>query len=132
MKATLLIHSAPISSRAPYQALQFARAWLAAGHTLERVFFYSDAVLTGANTAAPPRDEFDAQSEWQVFAKQHKVDLVVCIAAALRRGVCSQEEASRFNRPSSNLGDHFRLGGLGELVEATLKSDRTVSFGRHS
>lgn len=132
MKATLLIHSAPISSRAPYQALQFARAWLAAGHTLERVFFYSDAVLTGACTAAPPSDEFDAHSEWQALARDHAVDLVVCVAAALRRGVCSQDEASRFNRPSSNLGDHFRLGGLGELVEATLNSDRTVSFGRHN
>ncbi len=132
MKATLVIYSAPISSRAPYAALQFARAWLAAGNSIERVFFYADGVHTGAASAAPPRDEFDAHCEWQSLAHDNSLDLVICIAAALRRGVCSAEEAARFQRPCHNLGEGFRLGGLGELVEASLNSDRTVSFGRHA
>ncbi|HSG60410.1 MAG TPA: sulfurtransferase complex subunit TusD [Pseudomonadales bacterium] len=132
MNATLVIYSAPITSRAPYQALAFARAWLATGHTIERVFFYADGVFTGAASSAPPRDEFDAHREWQQMALAHNLDLVLCISAALRRGVIDTHEATRFQRPVHNLGDGFRLGGLGELVEATLRSDRTVSFGRHN
>lgn len=131
MNATLVIYSAPIASRAPFQALQFARAWLLAGHTIERVFFYADGVHTAAATAAPPRDEFNAHLAWQQLASEHQLDLVVCIAAALRRGVIDLQEAARFQRPLHNLGEGFRLGGLGELVEATLASDRTLSFGRH-
>lgn len=132
MKATIVVYSAPIAHRSAYQALQFARAWVNAGYTIVRVFFYADGVFTGASSAAPPADEFDAHREWQQFAQDAGIDLVVCIAAALRRGVCSQDEAQRFARPSHNLGDGFRLGGLGELVEASLQSDRTVSFGRHT
>jgi len=131
MKATIVVYSAPITSRAPFHALEFARAWLAAGHQIERVFFYADAVLTGAASAAPPRDEFDAHQQWELLACEHDLDLVVCIAAALRRGVINNDEAKRFQRPAYNLGNAYRLGGLGELVEATLMSDRTVSFGRH-
>jgi tRNA 2-thiouridine synthesizing protein D len=46
------------------------------------------------------------------------VDLVVCVAAALRRGI--QEEV---------LAPGFRISGLGQLVDAGIKADRTVTFG---
>ena len=132
MNTTIVIYSAPVNSQAPNSALQFARAWLAAGHSIERVFFYRDGVYTAAASLAPQSDEQNIHDMWQDFAQHHNIDLVACIAAALRRGVIDISEAERFARPSANLGESFRLGGLGELVEACLKSDRTVSFGRHA
>jgi tRNA 2-thiouridine synthesizing protein D len=46
------------------------------------------------------------------------VDLVVCVAAALRRGIVEQ-----------NLAAGFRISGLGQLVESAIQSDRLVVFG---
>jgi len=43
---------------------------------------------------------------------------VVCIAAALRRGI-----------KESNLAEGFRISGLGQLVEAGIQADRLVVFG---
>jgi tRNA 2-thiouridine synthesizing protein D len=131
MKASIVIYSAPVASQAPYQALQFAKAWLNAGNHIERVFFYADAVWTANAGMASPSDEFNACDNWSIWATENNIDLVVCIAAALRRGIVDTAEAKRFNRSIHNLAAPFRLGGLGELVEMSLISDRLVSFGRH-
>ena len=44
--------------------------------------------------------------------------VVVCVAAALRRGI--KDEV---------LAPGFRISGLGQLVDAGIKADRTVTFG---
>ena len=54
---------------------------------------------------------------------------MVCIAAALRRGVVDQTEADRYQLPGSNLRDGYELSGLGQLVDAALTADRVVTFG---
>lgn len=131
MKASIVIYSAPVASHASFQALQFAKAWLASGHTIDKVFFYADGVWVGNVAIAAPSDEFNACDSWSSLANEQELDLVVCIAAALRRGIIDESEAKRFNRPINNLSKTFRLGGLGELVEASLTSDRLISFGRH-
>jgi len=46
------------------------------------------------------------------------VDLVVCVAAALRRGIVDDV-----------LAKGFRISGLGQLVESAIRSDRLVVFG---
>jgi tRNA 2-thiouridine synthesizing protein D len=46
------------------------------------------------------------------------VDLVVCVAAALRRGIVDE-----------NLAKGFRISGLGQLVESAIQADRLVVFG---
>jgi tRNA 2-thiouridine synthesizing protein D len=43
---------------------------------------------------------------------------VVCISAAQRRGLAEE-----------NVAQGFRLGGLGQLLEATLLADRFIVFG---
>ena len=48
----------------------------------------------------------------------NNVDLVVCVAAALRRGI--KDEV---------LAPGFRISGLGQLIDAGIKSDRLVTFG---
>jgi tRNA 2-thiouridine synthesizing protein D len=52
------------------------------------------------------------------LAEQHDVDLVVCVAAALRRGI--KDEI---------LAPGFRISGLGQLIEAGIIGDRLVTFG---
>lgn len=129
MKFSLAIYAAPFSSQASDSAYRFALALLEQGHTLYRVFFYSDGVYTGSSLASPPQDEQDLPQHWQELAKNHQLDLVVCIAAALRRGVLDQTEAKRYEKPHANLHHDFHLSGLGQLLDAAVSSDRLVTFG---
>ena len=126
---SLAVYSAPYSSQASYSAYQFAVAALNQGHGLHRVFFYQDGVHNATNLAAPPQDEFNLQQAWQQLAQHHNLDLVVCIAAALRRGILDENEAKRYKKPSHNLAQDFTISGLGQLVEAAVISDRLISFG---
>lgn len=121
--------SAPHSSQASYTAYQFAKSLLAQGHELHRVFFYQDGVQNATELAAPPQDELDLCSAWSKLSDEHNVDLVVCISAALKRGVIDKEEALRYQKNAFNLADRFVLGGLGQLVEATVAADRLITFG---
>ncbi|MNG27316.1 putative sulfurtransferase DsrE [compost metagenome] len=81
-----------------------------------------------ANVVAP-QDEPNLSAEWSEFVRKHELDGVVCIAAALRRGVLNQEEAQRYERPAANLAEGWELSGLGQLHEAAQMADRLVSFG---
>ena len=126
---SIAVYSAPYSSQASYSAYQFAAAALKQGHNVHRVFFYQDGVHNATNLAAPPQDEFNLQQAWQLLAQNHNLDLVVCIAAALRRGILDEGEAKRYSKSSHNLADTFTISGLGQLVEAAAISDRLISFG---
>lgn len=120
---------APPSSQSSYSAYCFAQALIAQGHTLFRVFFYHDAAYIGSTLQCYPQDEADLTQRWQALAEQHSTDLVVCIAAGLKRGVIDQQEADRYDKPHYNLCDGFTLSGLGQLVDATVQSDRVITFG---
>lgn len=126
---SLAVYAAPYSSQASYSAYQFAMTALSQGHSVHRIFFYQDGVHNATNLAAPPQDEFNLQQAWQRLANDHKLDLVVCIAAALRRGILDEGEAKRYDKVSHNLASEFTISGLGQLVEAAVVSDRLISFG---
>jgi tRNA 2-thiouridine synthesizing protein D len=126
---SLAIYSAPYSSEASYTALRFAQALLSQGHQLLRVFFYQDGVHNSNTLTCPPQDEINLTTAWQDLAKEHQIDLVVCIAAALRRGILNQEESERYNKSAYNLLDGFQISGLGQLLDAAVNSDRLISFG---
>ena len=126
---SLAVHASP-SSQANDSAYQFANAVVSSKqHQLYRVFFYHEGVYSASLLNCPPQDETDQTSRWQNLSIQHQVDLVVCVAAALRRGVIDHNEAERYDKAASNLADHFSLSGLGQLIEATVKSDRLITFG---
>ena len=126
---SLAIYAAPYTSQASYSAYQFTLAALNQGHKIHRVFFYQDGVHNATALACPPQDEFNLQNAWQLLAKEYNLDLVVCIAAALRRGILDSNESKRYNKPSQNLAPEFALSGLGQLIEAAATSDRLISFG---
>lgn len=129
MKFSLLILGAPGSTQSASTAYRFAQAVIDSGHTLYRVFFYHDGVYCANELITPPQDEENLSTNWATLATDHDVDLVVCIASALKRGVIDQAEAQRYEKPASNLGEGFTISGLGQLVDAAIVSDRVITFG---
>lgn len=128
MKFSLLIYGAPYAGESATTALHVARAVLARGHRIHRLFFYQDGVHNATSLAVAPQDESDLPRAWQTLVREHGVDAVVCIASALARGILDEGEAERYERGASNLLDGFQIGGLGLLVDAVLNSDRVLSF----
>lgn len=127
MQFTLILSSAP-HDPATRRALCFAQAVLAAGHQLQRLFFYQDAVHIASRLTVVPQDEQNLAQQWQALVQEHQLDAVVCIAAGLRRGVVDAAEAKRYQKDSDNLAEGFVLSGLGQLHEALQSTDRTVHF----
>ena len=129
MKFSIVVQGAPYSSQAPGSALHFARAVLKSNHEIYRVFFHQDGVYTGNTAIAPPQDEPDLRQMWADFAKKNQVELIVCVASALRRGVLDKAEADHYEKAAANLDEAFTISGLGQLIDAALNSDRLVTFG---
>ncbi len=109
-------------------ALQFAQALVAAGHQLSSVFFYREGVSNANQLTTPASDECDVVREWQLLASLSGAQLNVCVAAALRRGIVDQQEATQHQLLAANLQPGFSLSGLGALAEASLTCDRLVQF----
>jgi tRNA 2-thiouridine synthesizing protein D len=118
MKIGIVVNEGPYQHQASDSAYQFAKAAIAAGHEVWRVFFYHDGVNNATRLTEPPQDDRHIVNRWGKLADEHKVDLVVCVAAALLRGI--KEET---------LAAGFRISGLGQLVEAGIQCDRLVTFG---
>lgn len=127
MKFVLLISSPP-QSPATRRALRFAEALLESGHSLERVFFYQDGVQIASKLLVYPQDEINIAQQWQAFIQQQQLDAVVCIAAALRRGLVDETEAQRYQLDASNLASGYVLSGLGQLHEAIQQAERVIHF----
>ena len=118
MKIGILVNEGPYQHQASDSAYLFCKAALAKGHEIHRVFFYHDGVNNASKLTEPPQDDRNIVSRWSKLAEEHDIDLVVCVAAALRRGI--KEE---------NLATNFRISGLGQLVESGIQADRLVTFG---
>jgi tRNA 2-thiouridine synthesizing protein D len=109
--------------------LLFAQAALAGGHEIIRLFFYQDGVYNASGSVVTPQDEQDLPKQWRNFVTEHQLDGVVCIAAALRRGVLNEEEAGRYQRAAVAVGAPWELSGLGQLHDAVQDADRLICFG---
>lgn len=118
MKFGILVNEGLFTHQASDSAYRFAEAALARGHEIYRVFFYSDGVYNSNRLSEPQTDDRNLVTLWSKLGTEHDIDLVVCVAAALRRGI--KDEV---------LDQGFRISGLGQLVEAGIKADRLVVFG---
>lgn len=129
MKFGIMVNEGPYTHQASDSAYQFAKAALAKGHEIYRVFFYHDGVNNATRLTVPPQDDRNVVNRWSELSLQHNLDLVVCIAAAQRRGLLDENEASRQGKDANNIIAGFRISGLGQLVEAGIQADRLVVFG---
>jgi len=118
MKFGILVNEGPYTHEASDSAYHFCKAALAKGHEIHRVFFYHDGVNNASRLTEPPQDDRNIVKRWSQLAQEHGIDLVVCVAAALRRGI--KEEV---------LAAGFRISGLGQFIESGIQSDRVVVFG---
>ena len=118
MKFALQINSSPYHSAASLTAYRFANELLTQQHEILRIFFYHDGIYNAFKSANPPDDEESIFKNWSELAQKYNLDLVVCVSAAQRRGL-----------ENDNVADGFRLGGLGQLLEATILTDRFLVFG---
>lgn len=128
MKFAIALLAGP-QDPAARSALSFAQAVIAEGHQISRLFLYRDAVHLASGLGVQPQDESDIAAQWRQFIEEQQLDGVVCIAAALRRGVLNADEARRWERPVANTGAPWELSGLGQWVDALQTADRAVTFG---
>lgn len=124
----IVVRGAPYSSQAALSAYHFCTAVLAAGHSIQRLFFYEDGVLNASASIVPPQDELDLPRAWQTLVQAHAIDAVVCISSALKRGVVDAAEAERYGLAGGSLLPGFVIGGLGSLVESCVQADRVLNF----
>ncbi|MBT3989268.1 MAG: sulfurtransferase complex subunit TusD [Rhodospirillaceae bacterium] len=118
MKLGILVNEGPFTHQASDTAYQFTKAALEKGHEIVRVFFYHDGVNNSNKQADPPSDDRNLVTLWSELGQEHGVELVVCVAAAMRRGI-----------NDDLLAAGFKISGLGQLVEAGIIGDRLVTFG---
>lgn len=129
MKFTIQVNEGPYQHQASDTAYNFAKAALEKGHEIFRIFFYHDGVNNGTRLTTPPQDDRNIVNRWSELAEQHELDLVVCVAAAQRRGIADADEARRNGKDADNIAPGFRISGLGQLIEGGIQADRLVVFG---
>ncbi|KAF3983107.1 MAG: sulfurtransferase complex subunit TusD [Methylococcales symbiont of Hymedesmia sp. n. MRB-2018] len=129
MKYAIQINANPNDSYVAYSAFQLIEALIKRQHKIFRVFFYQEGIYHAYKYITPADDELQLTKQWTALATIHKIDLVVCISAAQRRGLLIADEASRQGKMDNDLADGFRISGLGQLLEATLLADRFIVFG---
>ncbi|WP_454146339.1 sulfurtransferase complex subunit TusD [Methylocaldum sp. MU1018] len=116
MKYAIQINAGPFGSQAAHTAYQFIKAALDKGYEIVSVFFYHDGVYNGLQSGLSAEDRRSVPP-WSELAGRHGIELVLCVSAAQRRGM-----------PTSGT-DGFRIGGLGQWMDACLKADRVLVFG---
>ena len=129
MKFAIQVNEGPYQHQASDTAYQFTKAALEKGHEIFRVFFYHDGVNNGTRLTTPPQDDRNITNRWIDLGEKYDLDLVVCVAAAQRRGIVDEDEMKRQGKDATNIAPRFRISGLGQLVEAGIQSDRLMVFG---
>lgn len=115
MRFAVLITGHPGTSNASRSALRFCRAALQGGHAIVRAFFLHEASLQATDGVSSNADL--TMADWQQLARQYSFDLDLCVASADKRGI-----------DESNLANGFQIRGLGQLIDASLQADRTITF----
>jgi len=126
---SLVVLASPVSGHGSRHALEFAHSVLQRGHAIRRVFFLDAGTVASGNSLVVPQDETNPVTHWAELARQHTVELVVCVTSALRYGMLDATEAQRYERPAATISDDFVIAGLGDLVDACANANRVITFG---
>ncbi|WP_241608277.1 sulfurtransferase complex subunit TusD [Rosenbergiella australiborealis] len=125
MRYAIVVTGPAYGTQNATSAWMFAKALLEAQHSIDSIFFYQDAVSNANSLTSPASDEHDLVKEWVKLSKENKIELNICVSAALRRGMVDSEHACE---GMYNVHPSFNFSGLGSLAKAMLTCDRTVQF----
>lgn len=128
MRYAILVTCSPQRRAASDTAYRFAAAALMMGQEIVRVFFHGEGIYHALATLTPPVEEPDPVRRWGELAERYALDLVVCVAAAQRRGLLMPEENRRRHYRDSLIAPGFRIAGLSQWVEAVQRAERVVVF----
>lgn len=117
MKLSVLVLEGPYNHEASDSAYNFIQAALAKGHTIRGIFFYDDGVYNATRLMDPPQDDRHISRRWSELGAKG-IDMIVCIAAAKRRGITNEV-----------LVPNIQISGLGQLASMIDEADRLVTFG---
>ncbi|MBF0621815.1 MAG: sulfurtransferase complex subunit TusD [Magnetococcales bacterium] len=117
MKLAVLIYEGPYNHEASDSAYNFIQAARKKGHEIEGIFFYHDGVYNVTKLMEPPQDDRHIAKRWSELGGEG-IDIVVCIAAAKRRGIVDDV-----------LVPNVRISGLGQLTMMAIKAEKLVVFG---
>lgn len=122
---TLILTQSPAQHESNLTAQSLVAALIDLGNTIDRVFFYQDAVYVGLQSQVPGQGLETSYQGWLDLQKKQTFPLQLCIANSLRRGILDADEAARYSK-SANIKAGFQLSGLGEIAEACQSSDRII------
>ena len=125
---SILITSSPFQGDTALRALAFVQGAIDNGDVINHVFFYSDGVYHTNSLMLNTGDELFALESWRALATAHNVKLLVCITAAVKRGIVSELEAKENGIAHANLAAPFEQAGLGEFFTALHECNRLVEF----
>jgi len=126
---SLLVLSSPSSGQGSATAIKFARAIVKRGHSIHRVFFLDEGTMAGASSVVSPQDEIEVTQQWVDLATENTLELILCVSSALRHGLLDESEAQRYDKSAASVHPAFEISGLGQLIDASLSSDRMITFG---
>lgn len=100
----------PELTESSQSAWRFCSAALTKEHQIIRVFFLHDATHQAFSNNA-------LSDAWHALSQQHNFSLEVCVTAIDKLGMHEDD-----------LQQGFSARGLGQLVDASIQADRTVTF----
>ncbi|NMH61058.1 sulfurtransferase complex subunit TusD [Alteromonas ponticola] len=126
---SMLITSAPYDGDRIRNAQQFAHALVDNPEAnLLNIFFYQRGVLNANCLGIPPSGRFNVYKGWCEIATRGVISLQVCITAAGKRGIISQQEQDENDLPGHTLQAPFQQTGLADFFTQLHDADRLVQF----
>lgn len=125
---SILVTSSPYEGQHAQRAVSFIKSAIAQGHTVDNVFFYGQGVHHANGFMVEVGDEFYPLKAWQALKHDHDVTLLLCITAAVKRGIVGDKEAASAGVSDTNVADGFEQAGLGEFFTALHNCDKVVQF----
>ena len=110
MRFSIIVTGHPEQGDSSQSAWRFCCAVLRKQHHILQVFFLHDASYQAFA-------DNELSQAWCELSRQYKFDISICITAMEKR-FFSEED----------LQDGFSANGLGQLVDATIQADRTITF----
>ncbi len=125
---SLLVTHSPFEIAKTISAQAFASELIAQGQTLKHIFFYGEGTHHANALVQLPSDEYQWHQHWLRIQTQAECSLLVCVTAAVKRGLLSDTEAQEAGVEMATISSSFDQAGLGEFFTQLHECDQLVQF----